>query len=1219
MRILKIELQNINSLKSDHPIVIDFESAQFRDVGLYAITGSTGAGKTTILDAITIALYHGVPRFNKANIKASLVDVVSYGADDAMARVTFENKGVRYESQWNLRLISKRGKRLTEPKEEVRLKNLDTKKIIAEKKRELQSEIENITQLNYNQFLRSAMLAQGEFAAFLSADTKDKGTLLEQITGEEIYKKIGELINQRIYEERSVLDKIKARINDEDLLSGEEIEALNEEKADLEKNIITLDKDLKGLDKVINWFAKSEELRQSTIQLEKEREHLVQQREENREMLEALALNEKAEPFKDVLRDVARIETEIGAKAQGEAALVENLTATITRLEEAVKQEDAYKNAHTENEAELAQWLPKLDQVTAFDTQILHLKKYKIKTEETLKELNTAMAALLQNIGLKEQEEKGMQSELEAINQFIEKNKAAPQIEKKLAGWSGRLELRKNNRKRISAAAGEIAHTETAQKQAQGKLVSAKESFETENQKLAALKAAVDAATMRLQSLDIEKLLADQQQVQERKDQIKYLLGLAGNYRDYSKRKAVLGQEKSGFEKAIHEIDAERKKLGTDIEGAEKSLKDAERIFDLERSIKSFEEERNNLQEGEPCGLCGSTDHPYVGKYAYVELSESQTEVQYRKGIVDKLKETKQQRAVRFAEVNKQLEGNSESTTSIQQEIEAVREQFNAHHVAFKIEQFDVLSEELDKHETELKKLTEKISEAQALQKQKDLHDAMQKGEQEGIIQIEKEIERLKEQVASFEKRLEQMHTEYSTLNAETESIEGALINELTDFKLSLPTPESTDEFIARAEKWIDTFNANNKAQVELKNAIMNIKLEREHGKKQLLEKGNEKEKLESEFNKTVIELTTQNEQRDFILPLGISTVIKREELQKGVGLSKEKLEEVSAILNALKTKKATVEKEQVNLKKEKADQQAELNSKRIELEEKIAASAFDSRGTIEKALLSVEDKNAYAEIKKQLDDKAISLAALKTELTKALEKQDAEKDFDMSFDEARENHITLVSEKDGLLKRSGEIKQKFDLDQQIKDRNKAVFAEVSAQEKALSKWTDLMTLLGGSKHAFNTYVQRLTLQHLIQLANIHLYKLNPRYSLKMIASYKSGEELNFNLIDHYQTDEARLVDTSSGGEKFLISLALALGLSDLASNNVSIASLFIDEGFGTLDNNTLETVISTLETLQAQGKMIGIISHVENLKERIPTQIRVIKKSNGVSVVEID
>jgi len=191
-------------------------------------------------------------------------------------------------------------------------------------------------------------------------------------------------------------------------------------------------------------------------------------------------------------------------------------------------------------------------------------------------------------------------------------------------------------------------------------------------------------------------------------------------------------------------------------------------------------------------------------------------------------------------------------------------------------------------------------------------------------------------------------------------------------------------------------------------------------------------------------------------------------------------------------------------------------------------------------------------------------------------------------------------------------------LDNQIRERNKGVFEEISAQGKVLKKWKDLMTLLGGSKHAFNTYVQRLTLRNLIQIANRHLDKLNRRYSLRMNETCKSGEELNFNLIDRYQTDESRLVDTSSGGEKFLISLALALGLSDLASNNVSIESLFIDEGFGTLDKNTLETVISTLETLQAQGKMIGVILHFENLKERIPRQIQVLKKRSGVSEIEI-
>ena len=110
MKILKIELQNINSLHCETPIIIDFESQRFEDVGLFAITGPTGAGKTTLLDAITIALYRKVPRFEKSNSRAGLEDVVSYGAATAMSRVTFEARGKRYEAQWDIRLASNSGK-----------------------------------------------------------------------------------------------------------------------------------------------------------------------------------------------------------------------------------------------------------------------------------------------------------------------------------------------------------------------------------------------------------------------------------------------------------------------------------------------------------------------------------------------------------------------------------------------------------------------------------------------------------------------------------------------------------------------------------------------------------------------------------------------------------------------------------------------------------------------------------------------------------------------------------------------------------------------------------------------------------------------------------------------------------------------------------------------------------------------------------------------------
>ena len=259
-----------------------------------------------------------------------------------------------------------------------------------------------------------------------------------------------------------------------------------------------------------------------------------------------------------------------------------------------------------------------------------------------------------------------------------------------------------------------------------------------------------------------------------------------------------------------------------------------------------------------------------------------------------------------------------------------------------------------------------------------------------------------------------------------------------------------------------------------------------------------------------------------------------------------------------------------------------------------------------------------FTKNKEVIKEKQLRLKAYRESNEKAKEDLEKSKAFEITEAESKLVLENLNKANKALLSEKGEIIQAFKKDKEIRDRNKEIYKKIVAQETVCNVWRALFKIIGNSKDAFNVYVQRLTLKHLLDLANVHLYKLNKRYSLKMEEAYKPKEELNFNLIDHYQTDQARLVDTSSGGEKFIISLALALGLSDLASKNVKIDSLFIDEGFGTLDKNTLETVISTLETLQSQGKMIGIISHVENLKERISTQIQITKKNNGVSVVDI-
>jgi len=187
--------------------------------------------------------------------------------------------------------------------------------------------------------------------------------------------------------------------------------------------------------------------------------------------------------------------------------------------------------------------------------------------------------------------------------------------------------------------------------------------------------------------------------------------------------------------------------------------------------------------------------------------------------------------------------------------------------------------------------------------------------------------------------------------------------------------------------------------------------------------------------------------------------------------------------------------------------------------------------------------------------------------------------------------------------------------DGKLKIKYADLTSQIELQKKEFEKWEKLSYLIGSADgKKFRRFAQGLTLARLTDLANCHLLKLSDRYQI--LSSKENTLELF--IIDGYQADAVRSMASLSGGESFLVSLALALGLSDLASRKIQINSLFIDEGFGTLDADTLDLAICALENLQAKGKTIGIISHVEALKERIGTQIQITKQPGGSSKINV-
>ena len=448
MKILKIELQNINSLKSDFPIVIDFEHEHFKDVGLFAITGSTGAGKTTILDAITIALYHSVPRFN--GTKGALIDVVSYGATDAFSRITFKNENVVYEATWSIRLTSSNGKKLVNPQEEVSLKNLTTNKILASQKRAVLEDVEKVTQLNYDQFLRSVMLAQGEFAAFLTAKGPDKGRLLEQITGEQIYKKIGQGILDRKSSEEAILKEIKSKINDEDILTEEKRIELTTKDKELDIEITNTTRKISEIEEIISWYLK-EEKNTADFEKLKENENAINLFiEKNKTEFQLLALNEKAEPYKELILNWNRNKKNLSDKITELKTLDEELTQLKPEIEKFTQLTiEQTKTLDKENE-DFKIWQPKFDIVTQLDGEInnetlqqeklkIDLNELVIKIEQQQIEIDNITKKIAATLTKKELEES-------YITKYHHLKDVAPNI----SNWAASLTTLKTYKKTLS-------------------------------------------------------------------------------------------------------------------------------------------------------------------------------------------------------------------------------------------------------------------------------------------------------------------------------------------------------------------------------------------------------------------------------------------------------------------------------------------------------------------------------------------------------------------------------------------------------------------------------------------------------------------------------------------------------------------------------------------------------------------------------------------------
>ncbi|EPS1773456.1 exonuclease subunit SbcC [Klebsiella aerogenes] len=306
-------------------------------------------------------------------------------------------------------------------------------------------------------------------------------------------------------------------------------------------------------------------------------------------------------------------------------------------------------------------------------------------------------------------------------------------------------------------------------------------------------------------------------------------------------------------------------------------------------------------------------------------------------------------------------------------------------------------------------------------------------------------------------------------------------------------------------------------------------------------------------------------------------------------------------------------------LGQQESQQQAQVKESEKQFTAALAASPFADQAAFLAALLDEATRQRLEQLKQTLEKEVQQNQTLALRAQTSLERHQQQPPADIDINQPLEQLENRLEQLARQLRensaRQGEIRQQLKQNSDNQQRQQSLRQQMEQAAQQVEDWAWLNALIGSKEgDKFRKFAQGLTLDNLVWLANQQLNRLHGRYLLQR----KASEALELEVVDTWQADAVRDTRTLSGGESFLVSLALALALSDLVSHKTRIDSLFLDEGFGTLDSETLDTALDALDALNASGKVIGVISHVEAMKERIPVQIKV-KKINGLGYSRLE